>query len=196
MLNRIVLSLALLAAVAGTAEAQESANTPSLFILPQLEYQVAPDGRAVVMSAFAAKRLTDNFGFMGFVLVSKPFAEAYAGPALFAGPLTLGIGAGVETVASDPKIGGSANLDFTRTALPSNILLIFEAGGSGPWGRFESMLYVHEKLGLGAMGQADTGIGPRIEAMPRDWLTFYGSMMYRWWEHDVVGLGGVRAFID
>lgn len=191
--------LAVLLFDTGQATAQEAEDEQlsdlTLTLLPQLEYAHAPQGIGPSISVpFLIRKEEETVGLMGFALVSKEYAEAYVGPTLYFGPLMLGLGIGLDQV--DPNVVGG--LVASLNSGPLQLLGTLELNGLGLWGRFEGAYYVHELLGLGAMAQADYGAGPRLEFMiPSDIpITLYGATLYRWWTEEVVGLGGVRLYVN
>ena len=188
MRNAILFALfaAALAAYSRPAQAQTAVMADAVEL-------ARPSGPDTAFSAVIVQPILPVAGIIGYGFVSKRYAEAYAGPAFFLGPLKLGAGVGIEQASPWVRTGVIASFDLA----PISLFGIAEIGGSGPWASLEAMYHANGIIGIGTQGMSDSGVGPRLEITPLGpSAMMQTSLLYGWWNASVTGLVGVRATLN
>lgn len=123
---------------------------------------------------YASRAVTKKVGLFGFAARSTTWTEGYAG-VIFSPRawITLSAGAGLEQDSNPWRLGGTFWMGNSKNSL----FFVGETGGSGGWWRG---VFNHKLgyFGVGAIGQAFLGAGPRVEfTVPGEPLTVWAGRL-------------------
>lgn len=172
----------------------ESAPPPAPMTRLWLQEETLVRDRSDVVTALNALSLTplsERVALFAAMYVSKQYSEAYVGPAMFLGPLTIGLGIGLEQWEPSFRTGMVANLRLEKFGATGYL----EYGGSGPWARLTAFALPLPWLGIGGMAQADFGAGPYLELSPypeKQPATIFGAPLVSLRDGTVTGYAGLR----
>lgn len=194
-------SLALSPASAEESGPQESGSEvpkpppiPSIVVLEQAN-RVTGEGFDPNVNGLAFKLVTPRLGLFTAFYVDRRYASAYVGPAIAPAEwLIAGCGAGVETTREPvPWRAGCVAWLGSETL---SLLVFAEIGASGPWGRAELNWNIVPWAGVGALGDLELGVGPRLEfRAPKVPFTIWYAPAYRLGEEAWNHLLGFRLVL-
>lgn len=128
-----------------------------------------------------------QFGYFGWALVSKNWAEIYPGVSWqpFSW-LQMGVGVGIESDQSKARFG-----EFLWIGKGKFYFLGFtEHEGSGFWYRAMAMYRMNKSLQVGLMSQHKLGIGPKVEVAIFKPFALWAATLF--WQGKTTIFGGLK----
>ena len=130
------------------------------------------------LDAYISRKSNEHVGAFGWFVTNQYWSEAYAGVQLYPKKwMTVDVGAGLETDKNPWRLGGVVWIGNDKQSL----LTILEMGGSGFWWRSTYNRAAGKRFGLGAMGQAQRGVGPRVQfTIPKTPIVLWTAPFFNW----------------
>ncbi len=128
------------------------------------------------VDAYVTHKSSERVGQFAWFVTGQHWSEAYAGLELYPKKwMTLDMGAGLETNKNPWRLGGIVWMGSQKQSL----LTALETGGSGFWWRSIYNRKVRKCFGIGIIGQAHRGVGPRAQfCIPRTPITIWAANFF------------------
>lgn len=144
------------------------------------------------LDAYVTHKSSERVGQFAWFLTGRDWSEAYAGMELCPKKwMAVDIGVGLETDKNPWRIGGSVWMGSQKQSL----LTVLETGGSGFWWRSIYNRKLRKNFGIGAIGQAQRGAGPRVQFdIPKTPVKVWAANFFNWNGKPTQAVGIVYSF--